>query len=79
NRRGTSVFSGHMGEFVASELCTVVDDGTIAERRGSVAIDDEGTPGQYTVLIENGILTGYMQDTLPARLMGVAPTGHGRR
>ncbi|MBN0780607.1 metalloprotease TldD, partial [Pseudomonas aeruginosa] len=59
NRRGTSVFSGHMGELVASELCTVVDDGTIADRRGSVAIDDEGTPRQYNVLIENGILKGY--------------------
>lgn len=79
NRRGTSVFSGHMGELVASELCTVVDDGTMAERRGSVAIDDEGTPGQYNVLIENGILKGYMQDKLNARLMGVAPTGNGRR
>ncbi len=79
NRRGTSVFSGHMGELVASELCTVVDDGTIADRRGSVAIDDEGTPGQYNVLIENGILKGYMQDKLNARLMGVAPTGNGRR
>ncbi|WP_415809181.1 metalloprotease TldD, partial [Klebsiella variicola] len=71
NRRGTSVFSGHMGELVASELCTVVDDGTIVDRRGSVAIDDEGTPGQYNVLIENGILKGYMQDKLNARLMGV--------
>ena len=79
NRRGTSVFSGHMGELVASELCTVVDDGTIFDRRGSVAIDDEGTPGQYNVLIENGILKGYMQDKLNARLMGVAPTGNGRR
>ncbi|MDU3717497.1 MAG: metalloprotease TldD, partial [Klebsiella michiganensis] len=79
NRRGTSVFSGHMGELVASELCTVVDDGTIAHRRGSLAIDDEGTPGQYNVLIENGILKGYMQDKLNARLMGVAPTGNGRR
>ena len=79
NRRGTSVFSGHIGELVASELCTVVDDGTIADRRGSVAIDDEGTPGQYNVLIENGILKGYMQDKLNARLMGVSPTGNGRR
>lgn len=68
-----------MGELVASELCTVVDDGTMADRRGSVAIDDEGTPGQYNVLIENGILKGYMQDKLNARLMGVAPTGNGRR
>ena len=79
NRRGTSVFSGHIGELVASELCTVVDDGTIADRRGSVAIADEGTPGQYNVLIENGILKGYMQDKLNARLMGVSPTGNGRR
>ena len=62
NRRGTSVFSGQVGELVASELCTVVDDGTMVDRRGSVAIDDEGTPGQYNVLIENGILKGYMQD-----------------
>ncbi|VTP80883.1 protease TldD [Leclercia adecarboxylata] len=79
NRRGTSVFSGHMGELVASELCTVVDDGTMTDRRGSISIDDEGTPGQYNVLIENGILKGYMQDKLNARLMGVAPTGNGRR
>lgn len=79
NRRGTSVFSGHMGELVASELCTVVDDGTLQGRRGSLAIDDEGVPGQYNVLIENGVLKGYMQDKLNARLMGVAPTGNGRR
>lgn len=79
NRRGTSVFSGQMGQLVASELCTVVDDGTMANRRGSVSIDDEGVPGQYNVLIENGILKGYMQDKLNARLMGVAPTGNGRR
>ncbi|VEC47213.1 TldD protein [Escherichia coli] len=79
NRRGTSVFSGQVGELVASELCTVVDDGTMVDRRGSVAIDDEGTPGQYNVLIENGILKGYMQDKLNARLMGMTPTGNGRR
>ncbi|MFC0228128.1 metalloprotease TldD [Serratia aquatilis] len=79
NRRGTSVFSGQMGKLVASELCTVVDDGTLQGRRGSLAIDDEGVPGQYNVLIENGILKGYMQDKLNARLMGVAPTGNGRR
>ncbi|WP_387467183.1 metalloprotease TldD [Photorhabdus sp. RM323S] len=79
NRRGTSVFSGQIGEKVASELCTVVDDGTIKGRRGSLAIDDEGVPGQYNVLIENGILKGYMQDKMNARLMGVAPTGNGRR
>ncbi|HHQ6631800.1 TPA: metalloprotease TldD [Serratia fonticola] len=79
NRRGTSVFSGQMGQLVASELCTVVDDGTLQGRRGSLAIDDEGVPGQYNVLIENGILKGYMQDKLNARLMGVEPTGNGRR
>ncbi|MBP2168527.1 TldD protein [Erwinia toletana] len=79
NRRGTSVFSGQMGQLVASELCTVVDDGTIDGLRGSLAIDDEGVPGQYNVLIENGILKGYMQDKLNARLMGVKPTGNGRR
>lgn len=64
---------------MASELCTVVDDGTMVDRRGSVAIDDEGTPCQYNVLIENGILKGYMQDKLNARLMGMTPTGNGRR
>ncbi|MFP1922847.1 metalloprotease TldD [Lonsdalea quercina] len=79
NRRGTSVFSGQMGNLVASELCTVVDDGTMEGRRGSLAMDDEGVPGQYNVLIENGVLKGYMQDKLNARLMGVAPTGNGRR
>ena len=79
NRRGTSVFSGQMGQLVASELCTVVDDGTLMNRRGSLAVDDEGVPGQYNVLIENGVLKGYMQDKLNARLMGVAPTGNGRR
>lgn len=79
NRRGTSVFSGQMGQLVASPLCTIVDDGTMADRRGSVAIDDEGVPGQYNVLIENGILKGYMQDKLNARLMDMAPTGNGRR
>ena len=79
NRKGTSAFSGRVGEQVASEHCTIVDDGTIVERRGSLAIDDEGTPGQYNVLVENGILRGYMQDKLNARLMGVKPTGNGRR
>ncbi|NKI76176.1 metalloprotease TldD [Dickeya sp. CFBP 2040] len=79
NRRGTSVFSGQVGKLVASELCTVVDDGTLEDRRGSLAMDDEGVPGQYNVLIENGVLKGYMQDKLNARLMGVAPTGNGRR
>ncbi|CAG1769061.1 partial TldD protein, partial [uncultured bacterium] len=79
NRKGTSVFSGRIGEKVASPLCTVVDDGTLPGRRGSLNIDDEGTPTQYNVLIENGILKGYMQDKLNARLMGIAPTGNGRR
>lgn len=79
NRRGTSVFSGQLGQQVASPLCTVVDDGTLEERRGSLAVDDEGVPGQYNVLIENGVLRGYMQDKLNARLMGMAPTGNGRR
>ena len=79
NRKGTSVFSGRVGEKVASPLCTVVDDGTLPGRRGSLNIDDEGTPTQYNVLIENGVLKGYMQDKLNARLMGVAPTGNGRR
>ncbi|MDH3749514.1 MAG: metalloprotease TldD [Gammaproteobacteria bacterium] len=79
NRKGTSAFSGKVGEQVASELCTIVDDGTIPNRRGSLAVDDEGTAGQYNVLVENGVLKGYMQDKLNARLMGVAPTGNGRR
>ena len=79
NRKGTSAFSGRIGEKVASELCTVVDDGTLAQRRGSLNIDDEGVPSQCTTLIENGILKGYIQDKMNARLMGVAPTGNGRR
>jgi len=79
NRKGTSAFSGRVGERVASELCTVVDDGTLPGRRGSLSIDDEGTPTEKTVLIENGILKGYMQDKLNARLMGVNATGNGRR
>lgn len=79
NRKGTSAFSGRVGEKVASPLCTVVDDGTLEGRRGSLSIDDEGTPTRCTTLIENGILRGYMQDRLNARLMGVAPTGNGRR
>lgn len=79
NRRGASVFSGKIGQQVTSSLCTIVDDGTIGDRRGSLAIDDEGVPGQYNVLIENGILKRYMQDKLNARLMGVDPTGNGRR
>jgi TldD protein len=79
NRKGTSAFSGRMGQKVASELCTIVDDGTLANRRGSLNVDDEGTPTHCTTLIENGILKGYLQDKLNARLMGVAPTGNGRR
>lgn len=79
NRKGVSAFTGRLGQKVASPLCTIVDDGTIENRRGSLAVDDEGTPGQYNVLIEKGILKGYMQDKLNARLMGVAPTGNGRR
>jgi TldD protein len=79
NRKGTSAFSGLVGQRVASDLCTVVDDGTLAGRRGSLSIDDEGTPTENTVLIEKGILKGYMQDKLNARLMGVKPTGNGRR
>jgi len=79
NRKGVSAFSGKVGQRVASKLCTIVDDGTIAKRRGSLSVDDEGTPGQNTVLVENGILRGYMQDKLNARLMGVEPTGNGRR
>ena len=79
NRKKTSAFSGLLGERVASKGVTVVDDGTIEGRRGSLTIDDEGTPSQSTVLIEDGILKGYMQDRMNARLMGVAPTGNGRR
>ena len=79
NRKGTSAFTGRVGQHVASPLCTVVDDGTLAYRRGSLNVDDEGTPTQCTTLIENGILRGYMQDKLNARLMGVRPTGNGRR
>lgn len=79
NRKGSSAFSGRIGERVAAPGCTVVDDGTMLERRGSLNIDDEGTPTQRTMLIEKGILKGYMQDTLNARLMGVASTGNGRR
>ncbi len=79
NRKGTSAFSGRIGEKVASEQCTVVDDGTIADRRGSLSVDDEGNQTQNTVLIENGILKGYMQDEHNARLMGMGVTGNGRR
>lgn len=79
NRKGSSAFSDRIGEKVAASGVTVVDDGTIADRRGSLNIDDEGEPGQRTVLIENGILTGYLQDSMNARLMGMKPTGNGRR
>jgi TldD protein len=79
NRKGTSAFSGRIGERVAAPGVTVVDDGAIPDRRGSLSIDDEGTPTRETVLIEDGILKGYMQDRLNARLMGVEPTGNGRR
>ena len=79
NRRGTSAFSGRIGERVAAPGVTVIDDGTIPERRGSLNVDDEGTPTQRTILIEDGVLAGYMQDRQNARLMGVAPTGNGRR
>ena len=79
NRKGSSAFAGRIGEQVASKHCTIVDDGTLVGRRGSVSIDDEGTPGGYNVLIENGILKGYLQDKQNARLMGVPLTGNGRR
>jgi TldD protein len=79
NRKGTSAFSGRLGERVASPLCTIVDDGAMAGRRGSLSIDDEGTVTQQNTLIERGVLKGYMQDKLNARLMGVPPTGNGRR
>ncbi|GHF82936.1 metalloprotease TldD [Thalassotalea marina] len=79
NRKGSSAFSGKVGQQVTSEHCTIVDDGTLANRRGSLTIDDEGVPGQYNVLIEKGVLKGYMQDKHNAALMGVKPTGNGRR
>ena len=79
NRKGSSAYSGRIGERVASSLCTIVDDGTLAGRRGSLSMDDEGIGTQCTTLIENGVLKGYIQDKLNARLMGVAPTGNGRR
>jgi TldD protein len=79
NRKGTSAFSGRIGERVAAPGVTVVDDGAMDQRRGSLTVDDEGTPTSRTVLIEDGILKGYMQDRLNARLMGVDPTGNGRR
>lgn len=79
NRKESSVFSGKIGQKVTSSLCTIVDDGTLKNRRGSLNVDDEGTLPQYNTLIENGVLKGYMQDKLNARLMGVEPTGNGRR
>ena len=79
NRKNVSAFSGRLGERVASELCTVVDDGTLPNRRGSLNCDDEGTPTGRTMLIENGVLTGYLQDRLNAKLMKMPPTGNGRR
>jgi TldD protein len=79
NRKGTSAFANRIGERVASEACTIVDDGTLSQRRGSLNIDDEGTATQCTTLIENGVLVGYLQDKLNARLMGAKPTGNGRR
>ncbi|MDB5800069.1 MAG: tldD [Rhodocyclales bacterium] len=79
NRKGSSAFAGMMGKQVAAKGVTVVDDGTLKDRRGSLTIDDEGNPTRRTILIEDGILVGYMQDMMNARLMGVAPTGNGRR
>ena len=79
NRKGTSAFSGRIGQQVAAPGVTIVDDGTLAARRGSLNVDDEGTPTQCTTLIEDGVLRGYLQDKLNARLMGVQPTGNGRR
>ena len=79
NRKGLSAFSGHLGELVASPCVTVVDNGTLPNRRGSLTVDDEGTPTQCTTLIENGILVNYMQDRLNAKLMGMKPTGNCRR
>jgi len=79
NRKGSSAFSGLMGEQIAAKGVTVLDDGTIPDRRGSITVDDEGTPSAKNTLIEDGVLVGYMQDRQNARLMGVAPTGNGRR
>ena len=79
NRKGSSAFSGRVGERVAAKGVTVLDDGTLPDRRGSLNVDDEGNVSQRNVLIEDGILKGYLQDSLNARLMGVAPTGNGRR
>jgi TldD protein len=79
NRKQTSNYSGQIGKQVASSLCTVIDDATITSARGSINVDDEGTPGGRNVLIENGILVGYMQDRISARHFGTKPTGNGRR
>jgi TldD protein len=79
NRKGSSAFSGRIGQRVAAKGVTVLDDGTIPDRRGSLNVDDEGNPSQRNVLIEDGILKGYLQDSMNARLMGVKPTGNGRR
>jgi TldD protein len=79
NRKGVSAFSGRVGQQVASPLCTVVDDGTIADRRGSLNVDDEGVPTGRNVLIENGVLRGYLQDKLSSRILRQQPTGNGRR
>ena len=79
NRKGVSAFTGRIGQQVASPLCTVVDDGTIGGRRGSLNVDDEGNPTQRNVLIENGILRGYLQDKLSSRILGAEATGNGRR
>lgn len=79
NRKESSLFSGKIGELVTSPLCTIVDDGTLQNRRGSLSVDDEGVPSQCNVLIKDGVLQGYMQDKMNARLMGVSPTGNGRR
>ncbi|HET8900019.1 MAG TPA: metalloprotease TldD [Rhodanobacteraceae bacterium] len=79
NRKGSSAFAGRLGQRVAAPGVTVIDDGTLAGRRGSLSVDDEGTPTECTTLIEDGVLVGYMQDRMNARLMGMAPTGNGRR
>jgi len=79
NRKGSSAFAGLMGQQIAAKGVTVLDDGTIPDRRGSITVDDEGTPSAKNTLIEDGVLVGYMQDRQNARLMGVAPTGNGRR
>src|SRR5436189_13325 len=79
NRKQTSAFFNRMGQRVASPGVTVIDDGTLADRRGSLTVDDEGTPTSRTTLIEDGILVGFLQDRMNARLMGMRPTGNGRR